>query len=137
MERKNKKIVAGIMAGFCVLSTQSVLGNFSKLPMRGGNGLISYAMVDDNEEDNLITDNGIRYELYIVKGEDKPGEHKPGEHKPYVFRMAKIYSADRQKIYSAGRQRVIPHTVKWRGESYSVVNTCTYPSEDITRVKIN
>ena len=48
MEIKNKKIVAGMMAGFCVLSTQSVLGNFSKLPMRGGNGLISYATVDDN-----------------------------------------------------------------------------------------
>ena len=48
MEIKNKKIVAGMMAGFCVLSTQSVLGNFSKLPMRGGNGLISYAMVDDD-----------------------------------------------------------------------------------------
>ena len=129
MERKNKKIVAGIMAGFCVLSTQSVLGNFSKLPMRGGNGLISYAMVDDNEEDNLITYDGIRYELYIVKGVT--------DNEPYMFRMAKIYSADRQKIYSAGRQRVIPHTVEWRGELYDVVNTYIYPSEDITRVKIN
>ena len=56
MERKNKKIVAGMMAGFCVLSTQSVLGNFSKLPMRGGNGLISYAMVDD--ENGLLVGNG-------------------------------------------------------------------------------
>ena len=51
MEIKNKKIVAGMMAGFCVLSTQSVLENFSKLPMRGGNGLISYAMVNNDDDD--------------------------------------------------------------------------------------
>ena len=61
MERKNKKIVAGMMAGFCVLSTQSVLGNFSKLPMRGGNGLISYAMVDDDDDDavGILDDNNV------------------------------------------------------------------------------
>ena len=56
MERKNKKILAGMMAGFCVLSTQSVLENFSKLPMRGGNGLISYAMVDG--DNGLLVGNG-------------------------------------------------------------------------------
>ena len=38
MERKSKskKILAGMMAGFSVLSTQSVLGSFQKLPMGGG-----------------------------------------------------------------------------------------------------
>ena len=61
MKRKNKKIVAGMMAGFCVLSTQSVLENFSKLPMRGGNGLISYAMVDDDDDDavGILDDNNV------------------------------------------------------------------------------
>ena len=46
MERKSKskKILAGMMAGFSVLSTQSVLGSFQKLPMGGGGcNLISYA----------------------------------------------------------------------------------------------
>ena len=36
MERKSKKILAGMMTGFSVLSTQSVLVNFQKLPMGGG-----------------------------------------------------------------------------------------------------
>ncbi len=39
MERKSKskskRILAGIIAGFCVLSTQSVV-RFQKLPMGGG-----------------------------------------------------------------------------------------------------
>ena len=46
MERKSKskKILAGMMAGFSVLSTQSVLGSFQKLPLGGGGcNLISYA----------------------------------------------------------------------------------------------
>ena len=43
MERKSKKILAGMMTGFSVLSTQSVLVNFQKLPMGGGSSLISYA----------------------------------------------------------------------------------------------
>ena len=45
MERKSKskKILAGMMTGFSVLSTQSVLGSFQKLPMGGGHELISYA----------------------------------------------------------------------------------------------
>lgn len=33
---KCKKITSGIMAGFCVLSTQNVVGIFQKLPMGGG-----------------------------------------------------------------------------------------------------
>ena len=36
MENKGKKIIAGMMAGFSVLSTQSVLTSFQKLPMGGG-----------------------------------------------------------------------------------------------------
>ena len=36
MERKSKRILAGMMVGFSILSTQSVLGIFHKLPMGGG-----------------------------------------------------------------------------------------------------
>ena len=36
MERRSKKIAAGMLAGCCVLSTESVLGSFQKLPMGGG-----------------------------------------------------------------------------------------------------
>ena len=36
MERKSKRILAGMMAGFTVLSTQSVLESFQKLAMGGG-----------------------------------------------------------------------------------------------------
>ena len=43
MERRSKKIAAGMLAGCCVLSTESVLGSFQKLPMGGGHELISYA----------------------------------------------------------------------------------------------
>ena len=36
MERKSKRIIAGMMAGFSVLGTQSVLGSFQKLAKGGG-----------------------------------------------------------------------------------------------------
>ena len=36
MERKSKRILAGMMAGFSVLSTQSVLVSFQKIPIGGG-----------------------------------------------------------------------------------------------------
>ena len=36
MERKSKRILAGMIAGVSVMSTQSVLGSFHKLPIGGG-----------------------------------------------------------------------------------------------------
>lgn len=41
MKRKSKRIVAGIMTGFCVLSTQSMLKNIPKMPKMGDIQLIS------------------------------------------------------------------------------------------------
>ena len=64
MEIKSKRILAGMMAGFSVLSTQSVLGSFQKLPINGSCNLISYADPGDSTSAGTGSPD---IALYVVK----------------------------------------------------------------------
>ena len=49
MNRKNKKVVAGIMAGFCVLSTQALV-QYGLLVGKGGNSSSLQAFGESNKD---------------------------------------------------------------------------------------